>query len=163
MSHYIYVRNCYNTPAHSFVIGGTEILPKEGTAHVDPTAMAAYALGVTQLIQNLPEVTSSNKLYSKEIAYADDSTAAGSIKDIKCYWEHLNSLALFLGYYPEASKSHLIVNYQYFETANTVFRNTEVNLTLEGMGHLRAVIGNQLYKEKYVSELVTNLNSQLQL
>ena len=60
-------------------------------------------------------------------------------------------------------KSHLTLKSQYFETANVVFQNTEVSLTLEGMGHLRAVIGNQIYKEKYVGEFVTNLNNQLQL
>ena len=122
----MYISNCYNTPARLFIVGGTEILSKERTIQGDPTAMAAYALGVTQLIQNLLDITSSNKLYSKEIAYADDFTVAGSIKDIKCYWEHLNSFAQFFGYYPKASKSHLIVKRQYLETANVVFRNTKV-------------------------------------
>ena len=122
----MYISNCYNTPARLFIVGGTEILSKEGTIQGDPTAMAAYALGVTQLIQNLLDITSSNKLYSKEIAYADDFTVAGSIKDIKCYWEHLNSFAQFFGYYPKVSKSHLIVKRQYLETANVVFRNTKV-------------------------------------
>ena len=122
----MYISNCYNTPARLFIVGGTEILSKEGTIQGDPTAMAAYALRVTQLIQNLLDITSSNKLYSKEIAYADDFTVAGSIKDIKCYWEHLNSFAQFFGYYPKASKSHLIVKRQYLETANVVFRNTKV-------------------------------------
>ena len=71
--------------------------------------MTAYAFGVTPLIQHLLEITSSNKLYAKEIAYAEDFTPAGSIKDIKCYREHYNSLAIFSGYYPKVSKSHLIV------------------------------------------------------
>ena len=55
------------------------------------------------------------------------------------------------------------VKSQYVETANVVLRNTKVNVTSEGMRHLGTVIGNHLYKEKYVSELVTNLNNQLQL
>ena len=58
-----YISNCYNVPAHSFIIGGTEILSKEGTAQRDSTAIAAYALGVTPLIQNLLEIMSSNKLH----------------------------------------------------------------------------------------------------
>ena len=66
-------------------------------------------------------------------------------------------------YYPKASRSHLIVKNQYLETANVVFRNTKVNLTSEGIRHLGAVIGSHLNKEKYVSELVTNLNNQQQL
>ena len=125
--------------------------------------MAAYALGITPLIHHLLEITSSNKLYSKEIAYADDFTVAGSVKDIKCYWEHLNSVAIFFGYYPKASKCHLIVKCQYLETANVIFGNNKVNLTSEGTRYLGAVIGNHPYKEKHVNELVTSLNNQLRL
>ena len=88
--------------------------------------MAAYPLGVAPLIHNLLEITSSNKLYSKEIAYTDDFTVAGSVKDIKCFWEHLNSFASFFGYYPIVSKSHLNI----------------------GIRHLGVVIGNHLYNEK---------------
>ena len=68
-----------------FIIGGTEILSKEGNTQGNLKAMAAYGLGVTSLIQHLLKITSSNKLYFKEIVYADDFTVAGSIKDIKCY------------------------------------------------------------------------------
>ena len=57
-----YIRNCYNTPAHFFIIGETEILSKEETKQGDPTEMTAYALGVTPLIQHLLEITPSNKL-----------------------------------------------------------------------------------------------------
>ena len=96
--------NCYNTPARLFIIRWKENLSKEGTTQGDPTAMAAYALGITPLMHHLLEITSSNKLYSKEIAYAHDFTVAGSAKDIKCYWEHLNSFATFFGYCPKASK-----------------------------------------------------------
>ena len=41
-----YISNCYSTSARLFIIGGTEILSKEETTKRDPTAMAAYALGV---------------------------------------------------------------------------------------------------------------------
>ena len=58
----------------------------------DPTTMVSYTLGVAPLIL---EMTSYSKLYSKEIAYADNFTVAGSIKDIKCYWEHVNSFVTF--------------------------------------------------------------------
>ena len=63
----------------------------------------------------------------------------------------------FFGYYPKASKYHLIVNIQYLEGANVVLGNTKVNLASESMPHFGAAIESHLYKEKYVSELVTNL------
>ena len=74
---------------------------------------------------------SSNKVYSKEITYPDGFTVAGSVKDIKCYWE----------------------------TANVVFGKTKVNLTSEGMRHLGAVIGNHPYKNRYVNEQSIQFNS----
>ena len=49
------------------------------------------------------------------------------------------------------------------ETASVIFRNTKINLTLEGTWHLGGVIGNHPYQQKYVNELVTNLNNQLWL
>ena len=130
-----YISNCYNTPARLFINGATEILSKEGITQGDPTAMAVNALAATPLIQHLLEIMSSNKRYPKEIAYTDDFTAAGSIKDIKCYWEHLNSFATFFDYYPKPSKSHLLVKSQCLETANVGFGSTKVNLTSEGLQH----------------------------
>ena len=79
-----YISNCHNTLARLLIIGGTELLSKEGATKRDPTAMAAYALGVTPLIQNLLEMTSSNKLYSKETTYADVVCCA--------IWYHLHNL-----------------------------------------------------------------------
>ena len=81
------------------------------------------------------------------------SSATGTLEFI-CY---------IFGYYPKASKSHLIVKSQYLETANVVFGNTKINLTLEGTRHLGAAIGNHPYKDKYVNELVTYLNNQPRL
>ena len=50
------------------------------------TVMAAYALGITPMTHHLLEIKLSNKLYSKEIAYADDFTVAGSVKvEFTCY------------------------------------------------------------------------------
>ena len=50
-----YVSNCYQSAARLFVIGGKEILPKEGTTQGDPTSIGTYALGVTLLLHLLHE------------------------------------------------------------------------------------------------------------
>ena len=48
------ISNRYNMTASLFIIGG------DWTTQGDPTAMAAYALGITPLIHHLQEITSSN-------------------------------------------------------------------------------------------------------
>ena len=40
-----YVLNCHQSAAHLFVIGGKEIMSKEGTTQGDPTSMGTYTLG----------------------------------------------------------------------------------------------------------------------
>ena len=57
--------------------------------------MVAYAIGLSLLKQDILEITSSNKIYSNKIEYPDCLTAAGSIEDITCYWEHLINLLHF--------------------------------------------------------------------
>ena len=84
-----YVSNCYHSAARLFVTGGKEILSKEGTTQSDPTSMGTYALGVTPLLLFLYEFILINENKSKEVAFADDLTVAGNIKEVKKYWELL--------------------------------------------------------------------------
>ena len=78
-----YLSNCYQSAARLFVIGGKEILSKEGTTQGDPTSMKTYALGVTPLLNFLHEFILINEHKSKEVAFADDLTVAGKIEEIK--------------------------------------------------------------------------------
>ena len=48
-----FIQNCYCIPSHLYIIGGTEILSKEGTTQGDPTALAAYTLALTPLLRQL--------------------------------------------------------------------------------------------------------------
>ena len=84
-----YINNCYCSPANLFIIGGSNILSKEGTTQGDQIAMAAYALGVTPLLHFFHEFASSHNHSTKEIAFADDFTISGKISEIKEYWDLL--------------------------------------------------------------------------
>ena len=60
----------------------------------------------------------------------------------------------FLGYFPEPTKSWLIVKPEYLVQAVDVFAGTGINITDEGRKHLGAVIGSEKYKVKYVNEQI---------
>ena len=47
--------------------------------------MAAYALGLTPLLDHLKSVKRS----VKHVAFADDQTGAGKLKEIKIWWDTL--------------------------------------------------------------------------
>ena len=80
-------RNFYNLPARLFfILGGKELIAKEGTTQGDPTAMAAYAIGITPLLKLLHDFILMNISMSKEVAFADDFTVAGKISEIRKFW-----------------------------------------------------------------------------
>ena len=80
-----YISNCYMCFARLFIIGGGELLSKEGTTQGDLTSMGAYALGILPLLQFLLDFISVNDLNAKEVAFADDFTVAGKMSSIKDY------------------------------------------------------------------------------
>ena len=91
-------------------------------------------------ISNSIDHSSSN--HSKRIAFADDFTGTGTLEHLKAWWCEINESGPYIGYYPNASKSLLIVKEQYIDEAKTLFAGSEVTITTEGHKHLGAVIGN---------------------
>ncbi|XP_057316854.1 uncharacterized protein LOC130657880 [Hydractinia symbiolongicarpus] len=151
----IYVTNCYQTQARLFVTDGLEISSCEGTTQGDPTAMAIYALGIRPLLELLiiHEV--------KHAAYADDISAGGELARLKNWWQMLIEKGPLIGYYPEASKSWLIVKADKEELASEVFKSFNINITSEGRKHLGASIGSLKYKKRYVEDLVNTWVNEL--
>jgi len=58
------------------------------------------------------------------------------------------------GYYPNASKTWLIVKSEFLAMANKVFKGTGVNLTTDGRRHLGAALGCCSFTEQYMKEKV---------
>ena len=75
----MHIYNCYAISARVCIIGGKELRSREGTTQGDPTAMAAYALGLTPLLDHLQ----SFKRSVEHVAFADDETGAGKLEEIK--------------------------------------------------------------------------------
>ena len=97
----------------------------------------------------------------KEVAFADDFCVSGKVSEIKEYWDMLSSIGPKYGYFPKASKSHLILKQQHLTNAKELFVDTEVQITTESQRHLGAIIGSVEYKKTYVTALVDDWKQQL--
>ena len=91
----------------------------------------------------------------KQSWHADDSNAAGKLREIKKWWDTLLLYGPKYGYYPKAIKTVLIVKDPSLQNlAMEPFAGTGVQITLQGQRHLGAVIGSENYKNQYVSQKV---------
>ena len=139
-----------------FILGNKDIKCKEGRTQGDPTAMAAYALGLTPLIHFLHKYVSMNNHRCKEVAFADNFTMAGKTEGIRSNWELLQQVGPLYVYFPKPSKSYLVVKEQYLENATEIFRGSEVKITTAGKKYFRAAFGSEGFKASYVKSLDDN-------
>uniref|UniRef100_A0A8D8RP38 Reverse transcriptase domain-containing protein n=1 Tax=Cacopsylla melanoneura TaxID=428564 RepID=A0A8D8RP38_9HEMI len=124
-----------------------QILSKEGTTQGDPLAMLMYAVGVLPLI---------NKLKSRERIqnwYADDSSCFGNLQKIKEWLELLLEEGPKWGYYPEPSKSYLIIKDGMQQEAEQLFNMYNVKI-VRSHKFLGSMIGSQDNIENFVEEKV---------
>ena len=150
----IFVVNCYQEPARLFVMGGLEILSLEGTTQGDPTAMPVYAESIIPLMQVAADPMNDEETKARQCAYADDLTGAGTITELKKWWDIVIEFGPYLGYYAKPEKSWLIIKRQYEEQAREIFSQSGLKITTEGKRHLGAAVGSTDYKKEYVDELI---------
>jgi hypothetical protein len=82
------------------------LLSREGVTQGCPLAMVAFGLAVMPLIRQLKrEVHQVHQAW-----YANDAAAAAEFVSIKIFMERLIELGPAYGYYPEASKSILVIS-----------------------------------------------------
>ena len=84
----------------SLFIGNDTLLSKEGTTQGDPLAMVMYAVASIPLIHDLSLISEVKQLW-----YADDATGMGSLKGLRSWWDRINELGRYYGYWPNAVKS----------------------------------------------------------
>ena len=152
-----YLRNCYNTPSRLFIAGGTELTSAEGTTQGDPLAMPGYGIGILPLLIILKR----DSPLVKHVAYADDIGGGSRLEHIRKWWDKIQEFGPYLGYFPKASKSWLVVKEGKLEEARNVFDGTGVNITIEGRKYLGGYVGTRAGAEKYVGELVAEWVEQL--
>ena len=158
----IYIHNCYSTPSRLFV-AGKEILSSEGTTQGDPLAMPVYAIGITPLLSliNATGNTLETEHKVKHAAFADDLGGTGKLQQLREWWDKIVKFGPLLGYYPNASKSWLIVKSNQETEAKHIFNDTELNITIEGRKYLGGYIGTNNSRDKYAKRLVQDWIEQI--
>ena len=88
----VYAINIYRHSAQLFITGGKEITSAKGTTQGDTLAMALDALSIQPLITGLQAMSQA-----KQCCFADDASRAGTIPEIKQWWDGLSILGPGIG------------------------------------------------------------------
>ena len=136
--------NCYRSPIYLYV-DGTVLHSCEGTTQGDPLAMPMYALATIPLIGKLSEVDSVTQTW-----YADDASAGGNLSDLHAWWNLLSDIGPKFGYFPNASKTWLIVKEELLDQASEEFGDTNIQLTSEGRPYLGSPLGSLSFVNSFV-------------
>ena len=152
------LNNTYQTPVRLFVTGGGEIESSEGITQGDPLAMAMYSLAVTPLICQLK----SEEPTVKQVWFADDSSGGGKIVALRRWWQCLKSIGPQMGYFPNASKTHLVVKPQFREEAIKAFEGTGIKVNIEGHEMLGSAIGSRQFTEQFAAKKIKQFVNEIE-
>ena len=123
------------------------IFSKEGVTQGDPLAMAAYGILLLPLIRQLQdEIPDVNQPW-----YADDAGAGGKFCAIQEYFEQLQELGPSRGYFPEPTKSILVVQGHTKELAASYFKDLKFKVTT-GLQYLGGFIGKASAQQAWIKE-----------
>ena len=93
---YSYVRTCF-----CGLLGGGEVLSKEGTTQGDPLGMAMFSLSMVPLITKLMEKAEA----TFQVWFADDAIGVGTLVNLKQWWSSISTIGPLFGYHPNAAKT----------------------------------------------------------
>jgi len=127
----------------------------------DNAAMAMYTLPTRLLIQALSNETANDEV--KQVWYADDSSAVGSLAGVKKWWEYLQAKGPDFGYCPKPAKTILIKDSSLKQSAQKIFKGDGIKIADQGERHLGSVIGTEPFREQYTKNKVDGLVKDLQL
>ena len=126
--------------------------------------MAIYGIGVTPLNNMLIEILSNECSADVNVmAYTDDFSAAGNLKDLRRWWSVLTEIGPKFGYYPEPTKTWPIVKPCASEKVESVFFGTKIKITTEGRRYFGGSLGTQMFKDLYIKTKVNEWITQSKL
>ena len=114
--------------------GANKIRFCEGATQGNPIAIVVYTIAIVSMILMIVDIASKIDDSTETAAYVDDVTAARKFIQLKNYCKTLCMLGPRSGYYPEESKSWLIVRKK---VSNAYSRSSK---TLESKPHLNVNI-----------------------
>ena len=156
-----FLQNCYQDSTDLYIVdekGQLEIIKGEdGSTQGDPAAMAKYAISIRPLMDDITRNQDHVLPLAKQAWFADDGTAGGKLLQLKKLWDTLQQLGPKYGYFPNATKTVLIVkDLVNLPAANAIFKDTGVHIKRDGDRHLGAVIGSENYRDLYVKNKVSS-------
>ena len=83
------------------------------------------------------------------MAYTDDFSAAGNLKDLRRWWSVLTEIGPKFGYYPEPTKTWLVVKPCNSEKLESLFFGTKIKVTTEGRRYLGGSLNTQKFRPIY--------------
>ena len=155
----MYVNNCYRSTARLFVTGGIELKSNEGTTQGDHIGMAVYAIGIKPLLNML--LSTKADIQDQMAAFADDKTSVGKLLSLRWWRTQITTIGPHYGYFPQPTKSWLIVKENHYEEAKAVFEVTNIQISKIGERHLGAVIGSKSFRERYCKEVIERWSYEL--
>ena len=108
--------------------------------------MGFYAVSTTKLSN--PD-SSANV---KKIFYADDGSAGGKLDSLHEWWSDLKQTGPLYGYYPEPTKSWLVVKPGHEDRAREIF--PDIKITTDGRKFLGSFIGSAVATNTFVGDKI---------
>ena len=127
------------------------MLSCEGSTQGDNLAGTFDALGTVPLQNSLREHAPD----VKQVWQADDAAGAGSIRNLKQWWDIIIREGQKYGYHVNESKSWLILkDPTKRQLVDETFAGSAIKITTEGKRHLGAALGSDGFRLEYASEKV---------
>ena len=144
--------NTYQGYSTIWVSGCSDrILSKEGVTQGDPLSMLLYAIAVLPLIQSL-----SDNTWWTQNWYADDSSCVATLRNLKDWFSLLSERGPEFGYFPEPSKTVLVVDTSYETEATSMFGSLGIKVVL-GQRFLGSFVGDHHSTEAFINQKVQSV------
>ena len=141
--------NSYRGYARLLIQGSDQfLLSKEGVTQGDPLSMMLYAVAVLPLIRSLEDSCEWVQNW-----YADDSSCVGELSSVRRWFDKLLIGGPAYGYFPEPSKTVLVVGSSDLERASDLFRDLGISV-VTGSRFLGGFVGERSLAADFVSNKV---------